>query len=53
MGHMAMLHLTEKSLKSLFEIHLKKSINSLVFRLTGSTTIASAFALSGERSNLQ
>ena len=54
MGHMAMLHLTEESLKSLFEIHLNQiTINSLVFRLTGSTTIASAFALSGERSNLQ
>ena len=49
MGHMAMLHLTEESLKSLFEIHLNQiTINSLVFRLTGSTTIASAFALSGE-----
>ena len=48
---MAMLHLTEESLKSLFEIHLNQiTINSLVFRLTGSTTIASAFALSGERS---
>ena len=41
MGHMAMLHLTEESLKSLFEIHLNQ------------ITIASAFVLSGERSNLQ
>ena len=54
MGHMAMLHLTEESFKSLFDIHLNQiTINSLFFRLTGSTTIASAFALSGERSNLQ
>ena len=41
-------------LKSLIEINLKQmTINSLVFRLTGSTTIASAYALSEERSNLQ
>ena len=41
-------------LKSLSAINLNQmTINSLVFRLTGSTTIASAFAISKERSNLQ
>ena len=41
-------------LKSLSAINLNQmTIKSLVFRLTGSTTIASAFAISKERSNLQ
>ena len=46
MGHVAMLH--SNSIKSLI-----MNINSLVFRLNGSTTIASAFTMSKERSNLQ
>ena len=42
------------SINPLFEINLNQIIiNLLVFRLTGSTTIASAFAISKERSNLQ
>ena len=57
MGHMVMLPLNEKkffSINPLFEINLNQIIiNLLVFRLTGSTTIASAFAISKERSNLQ
>ena len=57
MGHMVMLPLSEKkffSINPLFEINLNQIIiNLLVFRLTGSTTIASAFAISKERSNLQ
>ena len=55
--HMVMLPLNEKkffSINPLFEINLNQIIiNLLVFRLTGSTTIASAFAISKERSNLQ
>ena len=39
-------------LKSLFEVNLNQ-INSLAFRLTGSTTTASVFAIFEERSNLQ
>ena len=46
MGHVAMLH--SNSIKSLII-----NINSLVFRLNGSTTIASAFTMSEERSSLQ
>ena len=49
MGHMANKFSPQKSL---FEVNLKQ-INSLVFRLTGSTTTASAFAIFEERSNLQ
>ena len=58
MGHMAMLHLNQgrfSLLKSLFEISLNQMtmMNSLVFYLTGSTTVTSALAISEERSNLQ
>ena len=52
MGHMAMLHLNFKKfsqLKGLFEVNLNQT-NSLIFRLTGSTTTASAFAIFEERS---
>ena len=57
MGHAAMLHSYWRGLsqlKALFEINLNQmTVNSLVFHLTGSTTIASAFAMSEKRSNLQ
>ena len=57
MGHVAMLHSYWRGLsqlKALFEINLNQmTVNSLVFHLTGSTTIASAFAMSEKRSNLQ
>ena len=40
-------------LKSLFEMNLNQmTLNALVFHLTDSTTIAFAFAISEERSNL-
>ena len=58
MGRMAMLHLNYRGfslIKSIFDINLYQiTINSIVFSLNGaSTTIASGFAVSEEKSNFQ